>query len=679
MLVLPLLVAFAAMGFTKLISLTIPQMPEDIRVEYDANEAFEFDDFGQTMELRGEVIPETSGASLVWSSSDPSIAAINGSTLTFLDEGTVTITASLADGSLKRSFEAMLMMSGDVPKYIKANFAAPAEKGDTVVGLSDYSDAAAGDATVRHTERIVFSVLPSKSPQDVTVEGLPQGSYSVEGGNISFTPPAAGEYSLKLSSASEPAVSRELHFSVKDCVNVWSYEDLIRAANKSKGGTAMALRVNLESTANLGRANSRHFAYASGAPYDYVPFESTYDINFLKNMGQSAMLKAAVVFRGDVFGNGHTINLHDFAFPSETDPATGIAIPGSKDVFAADPLPFVVAAGLTVYGQGNAGFMAEGGITLDNIVLKNCNNVKDLADLNYVGTVLEIAGDNVTLKNSTVQNGRTVVRSFSNKGLTIENCILAYAREFIFKQGSNKFVYPSQEGEVDDWNSSAKDWAEAQKDLFDPDRLPAAAKEGDSTATIRDTSFYTSGIFCIGMDAHFAGELLYKWIGSNKNLKNLAATSYKSTLQLEGDIRFYDWKPAANMDSSTLVSGAYEGDDFKLDLYGLLKKYDTVFGKGQIVRTVDGVDYVHGGIAFFGGGNNLSEVYLNGKSVKAEGGGGLNDDAYISLSVSLTDQTLFAGSLQGYLHMAAGVGPFYFCIYRNTYDGIGLHDSPFVS
>ena len=265
MLVLPLLVAFAAMGFTKLISLTVPQMPEDIKIEYEANEAFEFESFGQTMELKGMVIPETSAASLVWSSSNNEVAAIDGTTLTFLSEGTTTISASLPDGSFRKSFEAMLMVSGDTPKYIKANYATPTEKGDTVVGLLDFTDALSGGETKGHTEVINVSVLPSKASQEITVEGLPAGTYSVDGAKLSFTPKEVGVYTAKISSAEKPEIFGELRFEVKDCVNVYSYEDLLRATNKSENGTAMALRVNLESEANLGRANSRHLAYASGA------------------------------------------------------------------------------------------------------------------------------------------------------------------------------------------------------------------------------------------------------------------------------------------------------------------------------------------------------------------------------------------------------------------------------
>lgn len=672
MLVLPLLIAFAAMGFTKLISMTIPQLPEDIRLDYDQIEAFEFEDFGQTMELKGEVIPQSSGEQLVWSSSNEKVAAISGNVLTFLDEGTAVISASLADGKLKKSFEVTLLLSGDTPKFIKSNFNTPTEKGDTVIGLKDFAQPEKDGGTKGHTELIDFKVLPSKSPQDITVEGLPQNSYTVDGGQISFTPPAAGEYTLKIKSQSCPDVVREMSFEVKDCVNVYSYADLMRATNKSSGENEIALRVNLESGSNLGRTNSSHMGCEAGQTHEYYQFESTYDTDFLKNSNLGTMLKAAVVFKSNVYGNGHTINLHDLVYPSEVDPSTGIAIPGINDVFASDPLQFVAAAGLTVYGQGNAGFLVQkDNIVLDNLVLKNCNNVNDLSNLNYVGTVLEVAGNDITLKNSTVQNGRTVVRSFSNRGLTIDNCILAYAREFIYKQGSNRFVHPDQSGQPE---GEPKKWEEAKKDLFDSSRLPAEALEGDSTATIKDTSFYTSGLFCIGMDAHFAGEFLYQWPGSNKNIKNLAATSFKSKLNLQGDVRFYDWKEAGNMDGSTLISGSYRGVEFKLDLYQLIKNYDSAYGNRSIIKRDNGKEYVHGGIAFFGGGNNLSEVYFNGEPVKGSFGG----EEFISFKVLLSDPSVTGGDIMmSGLSMAAGEGPFYFCIYRNSYNGVGINDSPF--
>ncbi len=675
MLVLPLIVAFAAMGFTKLVSLAVPRDPEDIMLEYEQNEAFEFDSFGQTLELKGSVIPEAATVSLTWTSSNEEVATIEGNTLTFVNEGEVTITASVkADNSpsvIKKSFTAMLMLGGTEPKYIKANYIFPSENGDNVIGLYDYSDSLSGDDKVAHSETISFEVLPKKAPQDIVVSGLNEG-VEYDDGKLTFTPSAVGEYMLKISSASDEDVFTEMRFVVVDGVNIYSYEDLIRATDKSSDGEAIALRVNLESKANLSRTNSRHFGYASGDPYEYKTFESTYDTDFLKKMGKPTQLKAAIEIKADVYGNGHTVNLHDFAYPTEIDPATNIAIPSLSDVFAGNPLEFVTAGGLSVYGQGNVGFWVHGdGITLNNVVLKNCNNVDNLSNLDYVGTVVEVTGNDVTIKNSTLLNGRTVVRSFSNERLTIDNCILAYAREFIYKQGSNKFVRPKQSG------SEQKPWEEAQKDLFDYDNLPEAAKKGDSSATIKDTSFYRSGIFCIGMDTHFAGEYLYKWIGNNQKINDLAATSYKSTLDLVGDVKFYDWKEIKGMDSSTLVSGTLQGNKFSIDISGILTQYDSTHNAGLIKNG----KYVHGGIAFFGGGFNLSEIYFNGERVKccndygAGASKGINNDQFVSLNIALNDpifdtfSTLFS--------KAAGEGEFSFCVYRNTYTEIGINDSPF--
>lgn len=681
MLVLPLLVAFVALGFTKLISIAVAQTPEFIYIEYEENEAFEFNDFHETMVLKGYIYPEAATGELVWTSSDESIAKINGNTLTFIDEGLVTITAQVLNTTITKSFTVALVLSGDVPKFFKVNYAYPSEKGTNVIGLYDYADSLKSEEKVAHTEVINFSIVPSKSPQDVIVTGLSAGEYTIKDKQLLLHPSKAGKYDITIQSAVESSVVYTMSCEVTDSVNVYTYEDLVRATDLSSG-YSVALRSNLESASNSKvRANSKPMSYASGKAHEYVEFESTYDTKYLRANGKNTKLKAAIVFKNDVYGNGHTLNLHDFAYPSETDPSTNVAIPAPGDVFAGEPLEFVTAGGLTVFGQGNAGFMIQGnGITVDNVVLKNCNNVSDLSNLDYVGTVVEVVGDGITIKNSTVMNGRTVVRSFSNENLLIENCILAYAREFIFKQGSNNFVYaPHDEPDSPAFDSLDIDKIEqinnwVREKLFVYDNLPEAAKKGDSTATIKDTDFYISGIFCIGMDTHFAGLLLYDGSIVDPTIKGLAATSYKSTLNLEGDVKFYDWKIVKNMDSSTLIKGTHDG--FEFNIYNLMKNYSSNYG-GEIIRNIDGVDYVHGGIAFFGGGNNLSEVYFNGARVKCDSGyKGLNDDKFVSLSVALSDNNVFdIGNTL--LTMAAGEGSFSFCIYRNTYDEIGINDSPF--
>lgn len=673
MLVLPLLVAFVAFGFTKIISITVAQLPEDIVLEYDQVDAIEFNNQTEAIELKGYVIPQSSGEELVWTSSNEDIAKIQGNKIIYVTDGEVTITASLKDGSMSKSFKAYIVLAGDTPKYVKANYKYPVEKGENIVGLYDYANSLNSEQMVAHTEIINVSVIPSMASQSVSVSITPECEYRIENSQIFVSPTSAGVHNVKIQSEENSDVVIETQFEAKDAVNIYSYEDIVRVTDyNSSSKTAMSLRVNLESKSNLERTNSMPMEYASGAPHhEYYSQRSTYDIKYIENenavngKSKTTNVLAILVFKGDVYGNGHTINLHDHAYPSEE--IEGVAVPGPNDVFAGEPLEFVTAVGqLTVFGQGNRGFLInEDGITVDNIVLKNCNNVDNLTNLDYVGTVLEVDGDNVTIKNSTVQNGRTVVRSFSNENLVIENCLLAYAREFIYKQGSNQFVRPDQE----------LAWANAKSQLFTYASLPQEAKDGDSTATIKDTDFYMSGIFCIGMDTHFAGSLLHKF---DSTVYNLAATSYKSTLNLEGDVNFYDWKIAKNMDSSTLIKGSMEG--LSLNMYTLLKNYDKAYGDGSIIKNIKGIEYVHGGIAFFGGGYNLSEVYLNGarvKSWKDDNYDGLNNDQYISLRVLLNDDKIFDSLAVSVFPRAAGEGYFSFCIYRNTYNGIGVEDTPF--
>lgn len=680
MLMLPLLVAFIAMGFTKLVSIVVPQLPEFIDFDYSENQAFEFNEIGDSMELRAFIYPESAAGEIIWTSSNEDIAKIEGNVLTFVSEEreSVTITASVKNTFITKSFKARLMQSGDIPKYIGYNYVYSCENGENTVALYDYADPLSGAETKAHTEEIEFNVYPLRSPQDVTVTVSPECPLSttiaadMNGiSKVSVTPDQTGEYTVTVASKTNPEIFADIKFNVVDGVNVYSYEDIVRATDYSAAHpTPFALRVNLESSSNLGRSNSKPMAYASGAPHHkYYSEESTYDVQYLKNSGKSTDVLAILVFRSDVYGNGHTINLHDLAYPTETN-SSGLAIPGIKDDFAGEPLPFVSAAGLAVFGQGNRGFLIKGdNITLDNIVLKNCNNVDNLSNLDYVGTVLEVEGNNVTIQNSTVQNGRTVVRSMSNQNLLIKNCLLAYAREFIFKQGSNTFEYPTPSANSD-WNTTIRD------QLFDKDSelVKKATAECDSTATIEDTDFYTSGIFCIGMDTHFAGQYLYKWSNSS-SIHDMAATSHKSVLHLNKNVKFYDWKIIKNMNSSTLVSGM--GEKFSLNINDMLQKYKNVYPDSQVIKTVNGTDYAHGGIAFFGGGNNLSEVYFDGKSVKAvEAGGGLNDEMFESLSISLSSKNNPLVEQSELIGRAAGEGPFYFCLYRNTYEGIGINDVP---
>jgi len=115
------------------------------------------------------------------------------------------------------------------------------------------------------------------------------------------------------------------------------------------------------------------------------------------------------------------------------------------------------------------------------------------------------------------------------------------------------------------------------------------------------------------MDTHFAGRYLYS---RNSTIKNMAATSYPSKLTLEGDVRFYDWKTVDGLDSSTLIElpSASENEQLSalFDISAIIERYHENNLEKNIVLDKDGTYYVHGAVAFFGGGRNLSTVVFDG-------------------------------------------------------------------
>ena len=79
-------------------------------------------------------------------------------------------------------------------------------------------------------------------------------------------------------------------------------------------------------------------------------------------------------------------------------------------------------------------------ITINDLELKNCDFGNSLANLEYTGTVMELNGDNITIQNSRLSNGKNVLRSFSNDNVRIYNSMLSYAMNFLITTGSNKFI-----------------------------------------------------------------------------------------------------------------------------------------------------------------------------------------------------------------------------------------------
>ena len=344
-----------------------------------------------------------------------------------------------------------------------------------------------------------------------------------------------------------------------------------------------------------------------------------------------------IEFRDDVYGNGYTINA-DYMTMAKDSVGNPLLFKG--------PLNFVAIETASVKAQDNVAFLVrEKGVDINNVNIKGCSDESLLADdhqggidltkLNYAGTTLEISGD-TRVTNSRISNGRTVVRIFGGEVIgegsdqattkvkkasdvnlsehrlkaTIESCIITNAREFLLKIGSNLSIFSE-----DDFDGIA-----FQPSLFTNANGAAYALYNHNNAkdehfynnyvitdvTLKNSVLATSGLFTIGMETHFAGNMLGvmspEWYGCG-------GTSFASVLNMEGDVKIYDWKRLDKVDSTTLIETTNEANDFLvLRIDKMLEKVVDVRNYHNIVSDVNGEKYVHGGIAMYGGGKNYSCV-----------------------------------------------------------------------
>lgn len=443
---------------------------------------------------------------------------------------------------------------------------------------------------------------------------------------------------------------------VYEGVNVHNYKDLWQATNE-QNPKPIVLHNDIKED------------FAVGVSSYYKEITTTYDKTYYKNIGteEKAKIKVLIEFKNDVYGNGHTINAHNVAWTQNLQNA------GNSAVFAG-PLNFVAMSEnggmVSVKAQDNVCFAVYEGVTITNIELKGCDlqadesNEYDLNDLTYTGTTVEVFGDDVNIKYSRINNGRTVLRAFgdikdSSKAihLNIQNSVLSSAREFILRLGSNCFVdgtadncsptLPNDEIKSFPMQKTYNTMTDAEKAEYDNLFIK-------TFVNIKNSVFKDSGIFAIALDTHFAGAALQdgsSYLGGLvKDWHDLAKTSYGVKLTFEGDIRIYDWKRLDSVDSSTLIEtfGPTTFKDISFDVEEMVDMASQNSKYANIVYqdSVTGTKYVHGGIAFFGGGKNYS-VFDGSNSVTYDLNG---------YEIKLSD----VGKTQ--LQVAAGNESFYFLV-----------------
>ncbi len=461
--------------------------------------------------------------------------------------------------------------------------------------------------------------------------------------------------------------------AVKDGRNVGNYEELTKA-------TEAGHIVVLTSDVMLG-VKSDGKAMDEDELKKYVKkFTTTYDKTYLENSGESKEVQYLIEFRNHVYGNGFEINADKFTQCKDT---TGV-----PKIFKG-PLNFVAIPSASVKGQDNVSFLVRtDNVLINNVVLKGCSDDSlleedgqfNLSKLNYVGTTLEIA-KSAKLLNCRVSNGRTVVRIFAGGStmgspvvedksafnvqdekinVHIESCVLSNAREFILKIGSNRAL---------------KQTNEVQRFLFDANgNKYSPYDESNKTdkyfndnylindVTLKNSVLETSGLFSVGMETHFSGEFLYD--GFSETWKGCAATSYASALRIVGDVKMLDWKNLSNVDSSTLIEVTGDANPLlSMKVAEMMKEVARQQPKecGDIILNVGGTEYVHGGIAFYGGGYNYSYLDLTRANDETKQFGVY--DVKISVLENSKDENI---RNQGkMLPMAAGAGAFRFYLYNN--------------
>ena len=473
---------------------------------------------------------------------------------------------------------------------------------------------------------------------------------------------------------------------VANGINVYSFADLYKATKE----TEHQIVLHNDVKEDFGYINNEAVYENTQTPY-YTVIDTTYDKTYYRNDPEAGDPKVKILleFRNDLYGNGHIINAHNVTYSiiEKKLDSNGEILERIYDPNALfkGPLNFVMmreddGATTSVKAQDNICFALYEGVTINNVELRGCDlesdedGNQDLVDLDNTGTTVEVLGDNVTIAYSRLTNGRTVLRIFGDVKdntkkihVNITNSVLSGAREFIMRIGSNRFIdgtddniSPNLPGDTTGEYNAKKDYynfTDAQKAAYDEKYI-------NTFVTVKNSVLKDTGIFAIGMDSHFAGPALHdgKGLGAiNANFEkylgkwyDLAKTSYGAKLNFEGEVELYNWKDIEDIDSSTLIEvvdpSPLEGFNMKLDLQQMI---ETALSKEpdkfkNIITPYNNKNYVHAGIAFFGGGKNYSVFDSENKIMLGH------------YDVSLAD----AG--QQILSFAAGEEDFYFFIYDNT-------------
>ena len=613
-----------------------------------------------------------------------------------VENGAVTASGTLQRELVTTKAYTSLMFNESVTKYGLGSLAIANQRYDgNATAKTDYittlfNNVIGGDsaqAEVTDFENIVFTSSNESVASIQTVDGKVHFVIK-DTGDVTIT--ASWKYGERFNVS--PA---SITFKAVDGVYVSSYDELVLAGKQNK-------QIVLENDIYLGE---KLFDDNGKAKYDDATMSaklreytkeiySTADCRYYENIGKGKQtVRYCYEFANNVYGNGYALNTE---YITNVVDSTGVL--HDYAVFKG-PLDFVAAYMngtkiASVKGQDNISFLVrKDGIVLDNVVLTGCDDeslydgdTMELNLLNYIGTTLEIMSD-ATIKNCRVKNGRTCVRIFGRDNVTsetpdvaqekinvtIDGCRLQTAREFILKIGTNRFLQGTtgnlSPAFMDSTGAEYKQNNSASCDDLVNDGL-FVSNYVLTDVVLKDSVLTKSGLFTIGMESHFAGEYLNSGAdllkGSLDGWKELAATSYPAILHLVGDVVLEDWKDLEQVDSSTLIETSINSDTQRFAFLSLNIKEMLLEVRRQksdcenIIKTVGNKNYVHGGIAFYGGGKNYHILDTSAYTFEAMRQYNVN----ISVLAQSSDDTL---KMQGEsLPNAAGTEDFRFVMFDAT-------------
>ena len=664
LLLLPYLISLLGVITVNLTFKTFQNDISHIEWEYSDIEVFKLGEGGYRLDAEGvnaSNYPLAAGNNLVWDVKNQDggeepharIEEVNGVFyLVPLSEGYVTITCSNEKGNISRHTTGIIYLNSVI--VLRTKIQTSQNNIDPTVYYGEYDledgkkvgakvdfDLICMPETIRDTMRI-------ESQSENLSFDLSTGELSILGsGSASFTVAAGSEAESNLTSFT-------YDFEIVDQgVNVYTYEDLLNCTNRSETGEIVVLRKSFESLANAYVYANGSIVMSNGAPakksgnvelfgtYDMkndrygfeneiYRFETTYNQSYINQWNEFAkansdykeisnLVNVGIRVQKDFYGNGYTINLHNLTFPYDVidgkDSVTGetIAMPYLRsDNLFRGPLPFYTLGDpngmplVTAYGQDNIGMYVDGdNILVNDVNIKNCDFGNSFSNLDYVGTVLEIYGDNVEIRNSVMQNGKNVLRAFSSMNTVIDNCMLQNARNFLLMAGCSDYVeidgsktyeFKDENGNtvvatLDEFLSRDAAGDKALTSYLMGDSSPELIKGvltsvqaalndmtggpdvlGGSMA-INDCLFYRSGITSIALESFFNGPFLYTPSpslisdlfsmmteeGGGRPLipltpENVSGVSLPVHLNVSGNTKFYDYKTAEDMDLSGLLN-----------------------------------------------------------------------------------------------------------------------------